>query len=129
MSPLPTVAPQKRPLSVIDDGAQPTKKARHFYHRRHALKHPQQSLVGAEPALVGQFSDPSSTSPDGAAPAFSPQRTQIDDFLDRAIVSICEQLGRKDGITDLGIEDWAMEKMRHVVEARKNFGDYEPPWY
>jgi hypothetical protein len=119
MSPMLTapVSPQKRPLSVIDNDAHPSKKQRQFYHRHHTLQFKQQSLPGVEPALFAQV--PLLGDVEGAASEGLPKpigRSQVDDFLDRSIISICEEVAARDGITDSSIDTWALERFRGCVE-------------
>lgn len=119
MAPMFTTAasPQKRPLSMADYNAHPSKKQRQFYHRHHTLQFKQQSLPGTESALVGHMSRPDQaeerTSERGPKPV---ARSQVDDFLDHSIVSICEEVAAKEKIANSSIDTWALEIFRGCVE-------------
>jgi len=110
-------SPQKRPLSVADYNAPASKKQRQFYHRHHSLQFKQQSLLGTEPALVGQLNFPGQG--EDIALERSPKpagRSQVDDFLDHSIVSICKEVAAREGIVSSSIDIWALETFRGVVE-------------
>jgi hypothetical protein len=70
-----------------------------------------------EPALFAQV--PLLDDAEGAASEGLPKpvgRSQVDDFLDRSIISICEEVAARDGITDSSIDTWALERFRACVE-------------
>jgi hypothetical protein len=110
-------SPQKRPLSMADYDAPASKKQRQFYHRHHSLQFKQQSLPGTEPALVGQLASPGQGEDRALERSLKPAgRSQVDDFLDNSIISICEEVAARDGIVNSSIDRWALETFRGVVE-------------
>ncbi len=114
--------PQKRPLSMADYDSHPPKKQRQFYHRHHTLQFKQKSLAGTEPVLIAQLSPPgeAETSPSDRGPK-PVGRSGIDVFLDHSIISICEQVATREGITNPSIDSWALEMFRgHVEECMKD---------
>jgi hypothetical protein len=110
-------SPQKRPLSMADYDAPASKKQRQFYHRHHSLQFKQQTLPGTEPALVGHLRSASQGEDGGSERSPKPVgRSQVDDFLDHSIISICEKVAARDGIVNPSIERWALETFRAAVE-------------
>ena len=108
---------QKRPLSMANCDSHPSKKQRQFYHRHHTLHFKQQSLPGTEPALSGHIASPEQE--EGAMLEGGPKpvgRSQVDDILDRSIVSICEEVAASGGITGSSIDTWTLEMFRGCVE-------------
>ena len=126
---LPTPAsPQKRSLSTADFDAHPPKKQRQFYHRHHTLQVKQQSVPGIEPALVAQLPllEEAETLPSDRGPK-PVGRSEIDDFLDYSIISICKEVADRDGVTNSSIDSWALEMFRgHVEECMR--GRYRPSY-
>jgi hypothetical protein len=110
-------SPQKRPLSMADYDAHPSKKQRQFYHRHHTLQFKQQSLTGTEPALFGQLPPLEEAEPASSDHGPKPVgRSEIDDFLIHSLVSICEKVAIRDGIQNSSIDTWALETFRGCVE-------------
>lgn len=110
-------SPQKRPLSMANYDAHPSKKQRQLYHRHHTLQFKQQSIPGIEPALIGQiplFDQAEDTDVEQGPKAIG--RSQVDDFLDHSIVSICEQVAARDGFAHATVDTWALEMFRGCVE-------------
>ena len=108
---------KKRPLSTVDNVTQPSKKARISYHRHHSFHFKQQNLPGTEPALLGQvptaYEENETTSPHRSAPS---GQSEVDDFLNHSILSICQQVAVRDGIPGPRIESWALEQIRSAAE-------------
>lgn len=120
MAPIITTvaSPQKRHLSMADYDPHPSKKQRQFYHHHHTLQFKQQGLPCTEPTIVRQLPIVQQPGEDEQTePDLKPiGRSQIDDLLDHSIVSICEEVAARDGITRSSIDTWALETFRGCVE-------------
>jgi hypothetical protein len=101
--------------------AHPPKKQRQFYHRHHTLQFKQQNLAGTEPALVAQLPllDEAESSLEDPGPK-AVGRSEIDEFLNHSIVSICQQVAAREGFASSSIDSWALEMFRgHVEECMR----------
>lgn len=91
-----SLSPSKRPRTMSEVDARPTKKPKQSYHHHHSIQYKPQTLPPNEPAIL--------------------QQEALDKLLIGAIKSICEEAQSKDDLGDCEIGSLALEAFRNATE-------------